>query len=62
MKMKKMRLDRMATQRDFDSIEQLAYYEYYTKAINKLVEIVRQQAKQIEVLQNRILKGEKVNG
>lgn len=48
----------MVTQRDFDSIKQLAYYEYYTKAINKLVEVIRQQQKQIEILQKEIMKGE----
>jgi len=46
----------MATNRDFDNITGAAYNERYYIAIKLLVNIVKQQQKQIEVLQEKCLK------
>lgn len=46
----------MATNRDFDLIYRAAYDERYHAAIKLLADIVKQQQKQIEVLQSKIQK------
>lgn len=47
----------MTTNRDFDLIYRAVYDGEYHTAIKLLADIVKQQQKQIEVLQGKIYKG-----